>query len=88
LEYIFTSCLFEKRHGTHHEAQKSSKNTFPFIDDNRIESPFRSGKEKSSLESVIFGCTCAFAEIAIVRKQASTKFFKFIILWDGISELK
>jgi len=26
--------LFEKRHGTHHEAQKSSKKTFPFSDDN------------------------------------------------------
>src|SRR5881397_2842618 len=48
LPYSFINCLFEKRQGTHHEAQKSSKNTFPFIDDKRMESPFRSGKEKSS----------------------------------------
>jgi hypothetical protein len=57
--------LLEYRQGPHHEAQKSSKKTLPFIDDKRSESPFISGNVKSSLESVMFGVGCDFAEMLI-----------------------
>jgi hypothetical protein len=65
--------LLEKRRGVHHDAQKSSKNTLPFIDDKRSESPFRSGNEKSSLESVIFGVVCDLAERLITVIQEMKK---------------
>jgi hypothetical protein len=69
----------EKRQGPHQDAQKSSKKTLPFMDDKRTESPLKSGNLKSSRESVMFGCICAFAELAMITKQKTKKFLRFII---------
>src|SRR6185295_4689047 len=73
LLYNLTRFLFENLHGAHHEAQKSSKKTLPFNDDKRSESPFISGNEKSSLESVMFGIVCDLAETAITVTKESKK---------------
>ena len=60
--------------------RKSSKKTFPFIDDKRILSPLRAGNEKSRRGSVIFGVTCAAAFTATIKKQKTKKFFRRIII--------
>ena len=68
------------RQGPHQEAQKSSRKTFPFMEDKRIESPFKVAIAKSRRGSVIFGITCC-AFVLTEKTTEMKRIIKYLVLF-------